>query len=156
MNALALWSKLGGSALGRWAFSRAVCFRAPYFGSIAPRIDTLARGRCVARIAHRRRVTNHLGTIHAIALCNLAELVAGLGTDASVPASMRWIPKGMRVSYLAKATGPVAATATIPEIDEAAGAREIEVSVAVDDTHGTRVFEAAITMWVSPRRSETR
>ena len=152
MDVLALWSKLGRSAAGRWLFTRLVCFRAPYFASIAPRIEALERGRCVARIAHRRRVTNHIGTVHAIAMCNLAELVAGLGTDVSVPRSMRWIPKGMRVSYLAKANGPLRATAKIPPIDEAAGAHELEVPVAVEDAQGVRVFEATIAMWVSPKR----
>ena len=152
MNALELWSKLGRSAPGRWLFSRVVCWRAPYFGSIGPTIDELAPGRCVARIAHRRAVTNHIGTVHAIALCNLAELVAGVGTDASVPASMRWIPKGMRVSYLAKAKGTMRAVATIPAIDPAEGARDLLVEVAVEDLQGTRVFDATITMWISPRQ----
>lgn len=152
MDALAAWRRLGRSAAGRMLFARLVTWRAPYFASIAPRIEVLVPGRCVARIAHRRRVTNHLGTVHAIALCNLAELVAGLGTDASVPASMRWIPKGMRVAYLAKAKGTMRGTATIPAIDEARGAHEIEVPVAIEDPSGTRVFEAQVTMWVSPRR----
>ena len=86
-----------------------MCLRAPYFASIAPRIEVLEPGRCEARIAHRRRVTNHLGTVHAIALCNLAELCAGLMTDVSIPADMRWIPKGMTVEYLKKAVGTMPA-----------------------------------------------
>lgn len=47
------------------------------------------------RIRDRRRVHNHLGTVHAIALCNLAELSADVMTDATIPLDMRWIPKGM-------------------------------------------------------------
>ena len=152
MDALTLWSKLGRSAAGRMLFSRIVAFRAPYFASISPRIDELEVGRCVARIPHRRRVQNHIGTVHAIALCNLAELVGGVGTDASMPASVRWIPKGMRVSYLAKAAGTMRAVATIPPIDPAAGARDLDVKVSIEDPNGTRVFEATITMWISPRK----
>ena len=78
-------------------FARAVCWRAPYFASISPRIALLEPGRCEAWIAHRRKVTNHIGTVHAIALCNLAEFAGGLMTDVSIPSSMRWIPKGMQV-----------------------------------------------------------
>lgn len=152
MDALAAWRRLGHGAAGRWLYARLVCWRAPYFASIAPRIDELAPGRCVARIAHRRRVTNHLGTVHAIALCNLAELVAGLATDVTVPRTMRWIPKGMRVAYLAKAAGTMRATATVPTIDPARGAHEIDVEVAIEDPSGTRTVEASITMWISPRR----
>ena len=63
----------------------------------------------------RRAVHNHIGTVHAIALCNLAELCAGLMTDASLPRGMRWIPKGMSVRYLKKAHGTLRGVAT-PEI----------------------------------------
>lgn len=59
---------------GHWLFSRAVCLKAPYFASIAPRIENLAPHRYEASLRHRRRVSNHIGTVHAIALCNLAEL----------------------------------------------------------------------------------
>jgi hypothetical protein len=41
---------------GRWLFSRLVCFRAPYFASIPPLIETLARDKCVVSIRHRRSV----------------------------------------------------------------------------------------------------
>ena len=68
-----------------WLFSRAVCFKAPYFGTISPLFTVLETGRCEAIIKDRRRVHNHIGTVHAIALCNLAELTAGVMTDASLP-----------------------------------------------------------------------
>ena len=55
---------------------------------------------------------NHLGTVHAIALCNLAELSAGVMTDAAIPPDMRWIPKGMSVDYLKKAVGTLHGVAT--------------------------------------------
>ena len=137
---------------GRWLFSRLVCLRAPYFASIAPRIDVLEPGRCEARIAHRRRVTNHIGTVHAIALCNLAELCAGLLTDVSIPADMRWIPKGMTVEYLKKASGTMHAVATpsIPPVSAAEG-YELPVDVVVRDGDDDAVFTALIRMWVSPR-----
>ena len=51
----------------------------------------------------RRAVQNHIGTVHAIAMCNLAEMAAGTLTEISIPASMRWLPKGMQVQYLRKA-----------------------------------------------------
>ncbi len=137
---------------GQWLFSRAVCWRAPYFATIAPRITQLEPGRCEATLRHRRKVTNHLGTVHAIALCNLAELTGGLMTDASLPASMRWIPKGMQVEYLKKAVGTMhgVATADAP-IVESSEAYELPVTVRVSDAAGEGVFRARITMWVSPK-----
>lgn len=138
---------------GTWLFSRAVCLRAPYFATIAPRIAVLEPGRCEVRIADRRRVHNHIGTVHAIALCNMAELAGGLMTDVTIPASMRWIPKGMQVEYLKKAVGPMRAVATpLEPAREATEGYELPVEVAVLDRGGERVFAARIAMWVSPRR----
>jgi acyl-coenzyme A thioesterase PaaI-like protein len=148
---LALWQRLSRWPLGDWLFSRAVCFKAPYFGSIAPRIVKLENGRCEAVIKDRRSVHNHIGTVHAIALCNLAELTAGVMTDASLPPHMRWIPKGMSVQYLKKATGTLRGVATpaIPLVT-AAAAYDLPVNVAVFNGAGEQVFAAEIGMWLSP------
>ncbi|MFC5569767.1 hotdog fold domain-containing protein [Lysobacter yangpyeongensis] len=153
---LAMYRRLSRWPAGRWLFSQAVCFRAPYFATIAPRFVALEPGHCEVRIRDRRRVHNHIGTVHAIALCNLAELSAGVMTEASLPASMRWIPKGMTVEYLKKAKGPMHAVASpdIP-ISETASDYDLPVTVTVRDQRGDDVFRARITMWLSPRsRSE--
>lgn len=153
---LSLHRKFQHWPAGDWLFSRAVCMKAPYFASIAPRITLLEPGRCEARIAHRRRITNHLGTVHAIALCNLAELAGGVMTDATTPSTMRWIPKGMNVEYLKKAAGTMHAVAT-PDIPivEAAQGYDLPVTVVVNDPQGETVFRARIAMWVSPRPART-
>ena len=152
MSVLATYRNLARWPAGRWLFSRLVCWKAPYFSSIAPRIETLEPGRCVATLRHRRAVTNHIGTVHAIALCNLAEFTGGLACDASIPASMRWIPKGMAVAYLKKAVGTMRATAT-PAFPprEAAEGYELPFEVVVEDPRGEAVFRASIAMWVAPK-----
>jgi acyl-coenzyme A thioesterase PaaI-like protein len=148
---LAAFQRLGGSAPGRWLFTRMVCLQAPYFGSIAPVVEELAPGRCVARIKDRRRVHNHIGTVHAIALCNLAELTAGLCTEVTIPASMRWIPKGMTVRYLKKASGTMTATCTVPAATEGV-AQDLVAHVDVRDPAGEIVFDADVAMYVSMRK----
>ena len=153
MTALQWFERLGASAPGRWLFTRMVCWRAPYFASIAPRIDGLQPGRCVVRLRDRRRVHNHIGTVHAIALCNAAELAGGLAIDAALPPQLRWIPKGMQVRYLKKASGTLCATAVVPPIDAAQGAHEVHTRVEVRDRNDEVVFDADIAMWVSPRAS---
>ncbi|MEP7042414.1 MAG: hotdog fold domain-containing protein [Dokdonella sp.] len=152
-SALHLFRRLGGSTPGRWLFSRLVCRRAPYFNSIAPTIEVLDPGRCVVRMRDRRAVRNHIGSVHAIALCNMAELAGGLATDATIPAAMRWIPKGMSVRYLAKAHGAMTATAIVPAIVDASAAQESCAHVDVRDAVGTVVFDADIVMWVSLRKA---
>ena len=141
---------------GRWLFARAVCFRVPYFGTISPRFIALEPGRCEAQLADRRRVHNHLGTVHAIALCNLAELCAGMMSEASLPPSMRWIPKGMTVEYLKKARGTMRAVATpdIPIVESATG-YDLPITVPVHDPQGEEVFRARIVMWLTPKTSRS-
>ncbi|MGS1078147.1 hotdog fold domain-containing protein [Pseudoxanthomonas beigongshangi] len=151
-SVLSMYRKLAARPFGQWLFSRLVCFKAPYFASIRPRITVLEPNRGEATIAHRRSVTNHLGTVHAIALCNLAEFVGGLTTDVSIPASMRWIPKGMSVEYLKKAVGTMHAIATpaFPPHPAEEG-YELPMDVVVSNPQGEAVFRARIAMWVSPR-----
>lgn len=149
---LSIYNNLAGKPLGKWLFSKLICFKAPYFGSIKPRMVELRPNHGEATLRHRRAVTNHLGTVHAIALCNLAEFVGGLTCDVSIPASMRWIPKGMAVEYLKKATGTMRAVAT-PAFRpyEAAEGYELPFDVVVTNSQGEAAFKATISMWVSPK-----
>ena len=63
-SVLAMWQSMNRRPLGAWFFSKAVCWKAPYFGSISPRFVLLEPGRCEAIIHDRRRVRNHIGTVH--------------------------------------------------------------------------------------------
>lgn len=152
MNAaLAAWRRLESKPLGKMLFSRAICFKAPYFATISPRFEELRPGYARVTMKKRRAVTNHIGTVHAIAMCNLAELAAGTLTEISIPESMRWLPKGMTVEYLKKSSGGIQAVATLPEVAEGAG-REVPATVEMKDDAGELVCRATITMWVSPRK----
>ena len=150
-QSLKLFRLLGASAAGRWTFTRLICFKAPYFASIKPLIEELAPGRCVVRFRDRRRVRNHIGTVHAIAMCCAAELAGGLATDAAMAAKQRWIPKGMSVRYLKKARGTLTATASVTPLPADAPAQEAHALVEVRDAANEVVFDADIAMWVSPK-----
>ena len=110
-RALQLWNTLNRFPIGAWLFSRFLCFKAPYFSSISPRFVVLEPGKCQVHIRNRRAVQNHIGTVHAIAMCNMAELAAGTMVEVSIPATHRWIPKGMSVQYIKKAETDLLATA---------------------------------------------
>jgi acyl-coenzyme A thioesterase PaaI-like protein len=149
---LRLYRRLQRISPGGWLFSRLICWRAPYFSTIRPRITVLDREHCVAVMKHRRAVQNHIGTVHAIALCNLAELTAGVLAEACLPTAMRWIPKGMEVEYLARAKGRMRAEAqpvTAPVVADSG--YELPIRVTVRDSEDTEVFRARVRMWVSPR-----
>jgi acyl-coenzyme A thioesterase PaaI-like protein len=146
-----IFDRLSSLPGGTRLFTGAVCLKAPYFAGIRPHVVALRPGHCEVRIRDRRGVHNHLGTVHAIAMCNMAELAGGLMTDVSIPAGHRWIPRGMSVEYLAKARGDLRAVASMEERPSFEEPCDLPVEVAVLDHAETTVMRARITMRVSPR-----
>ncbi|WP_448695422.1 hotdog fold domain-containing protein [Pseudomonas moraviensis] len=133
------------NSVGPDAFSKMACQFAPYFSSINPLISELRPNAATVQVPFRKEITNHLGTVHAIAMCNAAELAGGMMTDASIPAGARWIPKGMTVEYLAKAKTDVTAVASAEGVDWQSDGDKV-VNVDIHDTEGKKVFTARITM----------
>ena len=148
-----MWQRMSRWPAGKWLFTRLVCLKTPYFSSISPRFAELRPGYSVVTMRKRRKVKNHLGTVHAIAICNLAELAAGVMTDASMPSHFRWIPKGMTVEYLAKAETDLRGVAVIDPMPLFNDAEDVRVRVSVTDTNDQEVFRAVITMYISPKKS---
>ncbi|MDX1568839.1 MAG: hotdog fold domain-containing protein [Xanthomonadales bacterium] len=136
---------------GLWLFSRMVCLKAPYFRTIRPTFLDLRPGYGRARIRKRWGVTNHIGTVHAIALANLCEFLAGTLMEISIASGMRWIPKGMDIRYLAKATTDVTAVCELERYDWSE-TQDVPLIVRVYDDREEQVAEATIPMYVSPRR----
>jgi acyl-coenzyme A thioesterase PaaI-like protein len=149
---LSVWRRLSKTAAGRWLFSALVCWKAPYFATIRPRFTVLEPGRCELRISRRRAVLNHIGTVHAIAMCNMAELAAGTATEVTIPISQRWIPKGMTVEYLHKATTDLQAIAIVKPTAQWSGPAELPVPVQILDTNGKVVFQAIVRMWLTAKK----
>ncbi|WP_255989152.1 hotdog fold domain-containing protein [Chitinolyticbacter albus] len=153
-NAIAAaWQRLNGLPAGRWLFSRLVCWKAPYFGSVRPCFVELKPGYAAVAMKKRRAVLNHIGTVHAIAMCNIAELAAGTMTDITIASTDRWIPKGMTVEYLKKADTDLVAHARAELPVDTDGAYALPVAVRVENLAGEVVLAATITMWVSPRKA---
>lgn len=132
-------------SVGPAAFTNMACQMAPYFSSISPKISMLAPGRAEVSVPFRKEITNHLQSVHAIALCNAAELAGGMMTEVSIPSGARWIPKGMSVEYLAKAKTAIVAIADGSGLDWDAPGDKI-VPVDIFDEGGVKVFTARITM----------
>ena len=152
-NGLALWNRMSGLPMGKWLFPKLVCFKAPYFGSIAPRFQELRHGYCRVALRNRRAVHNHIGTVHAIAMCNLAEITAGTLIETTLPTTHRWIPKGMTVEYLKKAATDLIAVAELNPVPAFAGPQDLPITVTVKDAQDQAVFRAVISMWITPRKA---
>jgi acyl-coenzyme A thioesterase PaaI-like protein len=149
----ALYRKLATRPLGRAAFSALFALKAPYFRTVRPRVREVRPHHAELVVGKRWGVQNHLGTVHAIAVCNGLEAAMGLLAEATTPSGRRWIPRGMTVSYLAKSTTDLLCVAETDEADWAE-VGDVPVRVRAVRTDGTVVVEGVITIYVSevPRR----
>ena len=151
-----LWKTLSGlpvigEPVGKRVFSFAFSRKAPYFATIRPRFTVVEPNHVELVIPKRRSVQNHIGTVHAIALCNGLESAMGALAEVTIPKDKRWIPKGMEVSYTAKASSDITCVAETDQAqwDSAAGDLPVRVRGVRDD--GTVVVEGEIRLWVTPR-----
>ena len=146
---LAQWKRLSALPGGPWLFSKVVANKAPYFTTISPRIEELREGYARITIPKRRAVHNHIGTVHAIALCNLLEMCMGVMAEASIPKHLRWLPKGMTVRYTAKAGTDITGYAEVAA--EAWQPGEVVVKVWATDSAGVTVIDGTITLHVTEK-----
>ena len=148
-----LWKRLAGKPGGRTLFSAAMCLRVPYFRTVLPSVREMRAGYCEVTAPKWWGVHNHIGTFHAIAACNMAEIAMGMLAEATVPPTHRWLPKGMNVAYVAKAETGLRAVAELPDIPEfGEDGAELDVPVIVSDRSGKPVVTGTITIWVTKRR----
>lgn len=148
-----MWNRLSAIPGGRHLFSAAVALRVPYFRTVLPAVRDMRPGRCEVTAPKWWGVHNHIGTFHAIAACNLAEIAMGMLAEATLPTTHRWLPKRMSVEYLAKARTGLRAVAELTEIPEFTDdGVELPVPVIVYDTDDNPVVNATITIWVTRPR----
>lgn len=95
---------------GKWLFSRLLGLVVPYTGSIGAAVKEMEPGHCVVVLQDHRKVRNHLYSVHAIALCNLGEMVTGLALLNSLPDKTRGILTNLAITYLKKARGVLTAS----------------------------------------------
>jgi len=151
-DTLGIFRRLSRVPGGTWLFSRMVVRKAPYFGTIRPHVRALEPFHAEVVLPKRRAVENHIGTVHVIAAVNGLEAAMGLLAEASCPRGMRWIPKGMELSYVAKATSDLLCVADSDPADwEQTG--DVPVRVRSIRTDGTVTIEGTITVYLSEKRS---
>jgi hypothetical protein len=134
--------------VGRGAFSLAFGVKAPYFLSITPTVLELRPNFAQVKIRKWWGVQNHIGTVHVIAVANGLEMAMGGLAEATVPSTMRWIPKGMELEYLAMANSTIIATAETDPADWLEPG-EVAVRVSASREDGTVVTHGVIRLHTS-------
>jgi len=144
------WRRLRGIPGGRWIFSKMLGTMAPYTGTMGARIVELSPGYSKWTLRDRRRVRNHLNSIHAVALVNLAEVASGTAMIAGLQPGTRGIVRGLSIEYLKKARGTLTAECrcTPPAV---ASETDYTVEATITDATGDVVARASVRWLLSPR-----
>lgn len=114
---LNMFNRLAPLPGGRRLFSKTVAMVVPYSGSIGAVVEDIKPGSAVLTMRNRRSVRNHLGSVHAIALANLAEMASGLAFLTAAPDATKSIVTRLDIEYLHKAKGErMRAEASVSEV----------------------------------------
>lgn len=101
------WDYLHRLPRGRHIYSYLIGRYAPYTGSIDAVVEDLGLGFSKVSLKDTPPIRNHLRSIHAVALANLAELTGNIALSYSMPNDARFIVSKMELEYIKKARGKV-------------------------------------------------
>ncbi len=121
----------------------------PYTGSIGAHVRVLEPGHARVTLADRRAVRNHLGSVHAVALANLAEVASGLAMLAGLPDDLRAIVTDLSITYAKKARGTLTAECRC-ELPRSGVEQALVLKPVVTDAAGDVVATAEVRWLVRP------
>jgi acyl-coenzyme A thioesterase PaaI-like protein len=150
-SVLEMYTTMSKLPQGERLFSLAFARKAPYFATVKPRFIDLRPNYAELVVPKRKAVHNHIGTVHAIALCNGLEAAMGALAEVSIPGHKRWIPKGMEVRYTAKADSDVRCIAETDPERWVGDEPDLPVRVRGVRKDGTTVIEGVIHLWVTEK-----
>lgn len=128
----------------------------PFAGTAGCRVEVLTNHECRVVLKNRRKVGNHIGTVHAAAMALVAESATGFVAAMNVPDSRVLVIRSMELTYLKRTKGDLTATATLSDDDlkrlttEEKG--DIAVPVVLRDSEGTESVTATMVWAWTPKR----
>lgn len=141
--------KLTSSVLG---------FTVKFFGTAGIRVDELNSQRAIMTLKNRRKVQNHIGTVHAAAMSLLAESATGMLVGVTLPDDKLPLMKTMSFNYVKRAApGELVAVAelTREQVDSICNEDkgEVNVKVTITDVNGVVPVECdMVWAWIPKKK----
>jgi uncharacterized protein (TIGR00369 family) len=127
-----------------------------YAGTSGLRYEKLTPTECIIVIPNRKKVRNHIGSVHAAAMGLLAETATGFMTGLTVPDNRIIVIKSMKLEYLKQASGDMKAIATFTdeqvEFIKNNEKGDINVPVVITDGKGIETVKATMIWAWAPKR----
>ncbi|MFT7411193.1 MAG: hypothetical protein ACI9EX_001804 [Oleispira sp.] len=141
-----------------FALSKALGKVIKYVGTSGLRFEKVTANECIVVIPNRKKVQNHMGSVHAAAMGLLAETATGFMTGLTVPDNRIIVIKSMNLEYLKQATGDMTAVATFSdeqvEFIKNNEKADINVPVVITDEKGIETVKATMVWAWAPKRKK--
>lgn len=128
----------------------------PFAGTSGTRVEKLTPNECVIVMRNKRKVQNHIGSVHAAAMGLLAESATGFMTGLTVPDDRIIVIRSMQLEYQKRATGDMKATASFSdeqvEFIKNNPKGDITVPVVITDATGTETVKATMIWAWTPKK----
>ena len=118
-------------------------WRVPYSRTVRPHIRVLAPGYAEVDIPDRRANRQRMGSVHAIALLNVAEQASGLALLTGPPDGIRGIVTQISMQYFKKARGTIRAVCDVAA-PTVVGDMDFDVTADCLDRSGDVVARATV------------
>ncbi len=159
LGILGLWQRLNslplaasvGRPVGQGIFNFLIGKMVPYTGTVKPRVRHLEPGFVRVEMKDRRRVRNHLKSVHAIALANLGEFASGVAMLTALPDSVKAIVTHLEIDYRKKARGTLTAEGRAEPPETITEDVESIVHAVIRDAENDIVAEVAVTWRLRPK-----
>lgn len=149
---LSQWQRLSHVPFGKRLFSWVVGRTAPYTGTVGGVFTDIRPGYARVELRDRRGIRNHLASIHAVALVNLAEMTSGVALMTALPQGVWGIVTGLSIEYLKKARGTLVATTNADAPTSVTESMTHEVTATITDREGDVVAVCKVQWKLSPPR----
>ena len=140
-----------------WLLDFALGSTIKFIGTAGLNCQTLTQEKAVFKLKNRKKVQNHIGTVHAAATSLVAETASGMVVGMNIPDDKIPVLKTMHIDYVKRSNGNLIAEASITQEQverlhkEEKGDMVIKV-VVTDDANVEPVICQMTWAWVPKKR----